>query len=61
MANKSEQKCYDCKYLIDAFGNYVMCKKSAENGTQMFVDWYYWNDGSPEKCPLKKVANQISS
>ena len=60
MSNENEQKCYDCKYLIDVFGNYVECKKSAENGTHMFVDWYYWNNESPEKCPLKKVTNQAS-
>ena len=49
----SEPTCYGCKYLADAFGNYVECRKTAEEGTHMFVDWYYWNDGSPDKCPLK--------
>lgn len=49
----SEPACYGCKYLADVFGNYVECKKSAETGTHMFVDWYYWNNGSPDKCPLK--------
>ncbi len=49
----SEPMCYGCKYLADTLGNYVECKKSAETGKHMFVDWYYWNDGSPDECPLK--------
>lgn len=49
----SEIRCNNCKYLADAFGNYVECKKSAENGLHMFVDWHYWNNSSPEECPLK--------
>ena len=58
-------ECYGCEYLADVFGNYVECKKSAETGTHMFVDWYYWNKGSPEKCPLKNdkitVAEQVDA
>ena len=54
----SEPTCYGCKYLADTFGNYVECKKSAENGTHIFVDWYYWNDGSPDKCPLKLAEDE---
>lgn len=46
-------KCYGCKYLADVFGNYVECGKAAENGTHIFVDWFYYNDGAPECCPLK--------
>lgn len=54
-----EPRCYGCTYLMDALGNYVECRKTAEEGTHMFVDWYYWNDGSPDKCPLrqKQTAN----
>lgn len=49
----SETKCYGCKYLADTLGNYVECMKTAEEGTHMFVDWYYWNNGCPDKCPLR--------
>lgn len=49
----SEPKCYGCEYLADVLGNYVECRKTAEEGTHMFVDWYYWNNGCPDKCPLK--------
>lgn len=45
--------CYECKHLIDTFGNYLECGLSAKEGNHMFVDWYYWNDGCPDKCPLK--------
>lgn len=44
----------DMNMPIDAFGNYVGCGKTAENGTHMFVDWFYWNTGSPNECPLRK-------
>ena len=54
---ENEPTCYGCKYLIGAFGNYVECRKTAEHGTHMFVDWFYWNNGSPKDCPLRKEAN----
>lgn len=56
----SEPICYGCKYLADTFGNYVECKKSAENGTHIFVDWYYWNGGSPEVCPFKAINSETN-
>ena len=52
-ASELKPTCYGCKYVADTFGNYVECAKTAETGTHMFVDWYYWNDGCPKKCPLK--------
>ena len=52
-----ELTCYGCKHLIDTFGNYVECGKTAENGIHMFVDWFYWNTGSPKECPLRKEIN----
>ena len=51
-------KCYGCKYLVDVFGNYVECNKAAENGTHIFVDWFYYNDGAPECCPLKAMEGE---
>lgn len=53
--NMNEPKCCGCKYAIDAFGNYTECGKAAEEGTHMFIDWHYWNNESPDKCPLKKI------
>ena len=51
---QNEPTCYGCKYLIDVFGNYVECRKTVEQGTHMFVDYFYWNTGSPNECPLRK-------
>lgn len=51
-------KCYGCKYLVDVFGNYVECSKAAENGTHIFVDWFYYNDGAPKCCPLKAMEGE---
>ena len=50
-------RCYMCRYIADALGNFVECKKLAETGSHMFVDWYYWNDGAPEECPLRDKMN----
>ena len=52
-----ELNCYSCEYIHNVFGNYVQCGKAAETGTTMFVDWYYWNEGHPEHCPLRKVED----
>ena len=52
-------KCCICEYVADAFGNYVECKKTAENGKHMFVDWYYWNDGAPAECPLNTEKEEV--
>lgn len=50
---KKSMECYNCKQLVDTFGNYAQCGEAAKNGTCMFVDWWYWNGGSPDQCPLK--------
>lgn len=51
-----EPECYGCTHMQDAFGNYVECTLYAKNNTfnHLFVDYWYWNDGAPDKCPLKK-------
>ena len=54
----SEPNCYGCKHIKDVFGNYVECGELAKTGTHMFVNWYYWRDGSPDECPLKAKADK---
>jgi len=44
----SMNRCGNCKYLVDVFGNFVQCVK-----TGRFVDYEYWNNIEPEDCPLK--------
>ena len=56
----NDPTCYGCECLADSFGNYVVCKKAAEDGTNMFVDWWYWNNGSPDECPLKIKTDEVS-
>lgn len=41
-------RCGNCKYLVDVFGNFVQCIK-----TGRFVDYEYWNNIEVEDCPLK--------
>ena len=53
-----EPTCYGCKYLIDTFGNYLECGLSAKEGEHMFVDYFYWNDGCPDKCPIKDKGSK---
>lgn len=43
----SKPTYYGCKYLADAFGNCVECKKTAEAGTQMTEHKYsYYLNGT---------------
>ena len=49
---KKKPTCYECKHLIDTFGNYAECGLSAAKGTHIFIDYYYWGGGSPDECPL---------
>ena len=51
--SRDDPKCCGCEYVLDTFGNYVECRKTAEAGTHMFADWYYWNNQCPDECPLK--------
>lgn len=50
-------ECYGCPHLCNSMGNYVECKlysqKHSHELGHMFVDWFYWNSGSPDECPLK--------
>ena len=52
--------CYGCKYLRDQFGNFVECGLLAKEGTHLFVDYYYWNEGYPDDCPKLKEHTEDS-
>lgn len=54
----NNQKCNCCEYVVDAFGKDVKCRKTEENGKHMFAVWYYWNDGAPAECPIKKEKEE---
>ena len=43
-------KCENCEYLIDVFGNFVQYAK-----TKRFVDYEYWNNKMPYDCPFKEI------
>ena len=59
MAENNTYECYGCPHLCNSFGNYTKCRLYAEKHSNelghMFVDWFYYNSGSPEKCPLKET------
>ena len=44
--------CTTCSHVIDNFGNFVECKLLQDGLNHTFVDWYYWNNEHPDKCPL---------
>lgn len=41
--------CAGCGYITSFGGNYIECVLLSR-----FVDWYYWNNKSPDDCPKKK-------
>lgn len=59
MDKNKTYECYGCSHLCNSLGNYIECGLYAEKHSNelghMFVDQFYWNIGSPEKCPLKET------
>ena len=49
-------KCENCEFFKDVFGNYVECVK-----LHKLVDWWYWNNKEVDDCPLaENLAPQPS-
>lgn len=57
MDKNKTYECYGCPHLCNSMGDYTECglylKKHSHELGHMFVDWFYWNSGAPDKCPLK--------
>ena len=49
----AEVECSTCEYLVDQFGNYVMCKLLLR-----FVDYEYWHGKCPDDCPLDRERRE---
>ena len=57
MAKNDTISCTTCPHVFDEFGNFVECKLLQDGLNHVFVDWFYWNNKSPDNCPLRKAPD----